>query len=54
MSGTDDVLALPDATGLAEALAYGERYVEFRQRFDRIPGVQAAVWAAGEIRLSAP
>jgi hypothetical protein len=37
---------------LAEALAYGDRYLEFRQRFDRIPGVQAAVWAAGEVRLS--
>ncbi|MET0862727.1 MAG: serine hydrolase domain-containing protein [Nakamurella sp.] len=52
MSGTDEVIPLPDAAGLAEALAYGDSYLEFRQRFDRIPGVQAAVWATGEVRLS--
>src|SRR3954449_305005 len=49
MSGTNELIPLPDAAGLAEALAYGERYLEFRQRFDRIPGVQAAVWGAGEV-----
>ena len=52
MSGTVDVVALPDEPGLAEALAYGDSYLAFRQRFDRIPGVQAAVLAEGDIRLS--
>ena len=52
MSGTVDVVPLPDAAGLREALAYGDSYLSFRQRFDRIPGVQAAVWANGEILLS--
>lgn len=52
MSGTDDVMALPDAAGLAEALTYADSYLAFRQRFDRIPGVQAAVWAGGEVRLN--
>ena len=33
MSGTDDVIPLPDAAGLAEALAYGDSYLQFRQRF---------------------
>ena len=51
MSGTDDVVALPDAPGLAEALAYGDSYLAFRQRYDRIPGVQAAVLADGDILL---
>jgi len=52
MSGTDDVIPLPDTAGLAEALAYGDSYLQFRQRFDRIPGVQTAVWADGELRLT--
>jgi len=52
MSGTDDVIPLPDAAGLAEALAYGDRYLQFRQRFDRIPGVQTAVWADGGVLLA--
>jgi len=51
MSGTD-LTPLPDSAGLAEALAYGDSYLQFRQRFERIPGVQSAVWADGEIRLS--
>ena len=52
MSGTAEVVPLPDGAGLREALTYGDSYLAFRQRFDRIPGIQAAVWADGEIVLS--
>jgi CubicO group peptidase (beta-lactamase class C family) len=51
MSGTVDVVALPDAPGLAEALAYGDSYLAFRQRYDRVPGIQAAVLADGHLKL---
>ena len=43
-------------TGLADAFRevadYADRWLGFRQRYLRIPGVQAAVWADGELVLS--
>jgi CubicO group peptidase (beta-lactamase class C family) len=48
----DETNWLPDETGLTQALAYGSSYLAFRQGFERIPGVQAAVWADGGLRLN--
>lgn len=45
--------ALPRAEALTETLAYAASYLQFRQRYDRIPGVQVAVWADGELQLNA-
>ncbi|GGL96435.1 serine hydrolase domain-containing protein [Nakamurella endophytica] len=44
---------LPDDESLAEALDYAGRYLEFQQRYQRVPGVQVAVFARGGVRLSA-
>jgi CubicO group peptidase (beta-lactamase class C family) len=41
-----------DAQSLREALDYYDRYLAFRQRFQRVPGVQAAVFADGDVQLS--
>jgi len=37
---------LPEITddAIATAAAYWEGWLAFRQRYDRIPGVQAALW----------
>src|SRR5262249_35485524 len=43
---------LPDATSLAEALAYFDSYLALQQVKERIPGVQAAVFAGDSIALS--
>jgi CubicO group peptidase (beta-lactamase class C family) len=43
---------LPDPRSLAEALAYFDRYLAFQQRLHRVPGVQAAALAGGELVLS--
>jgi CubicO group peptidase (beta-lactamase class C family) len=48
-----DPKLLPDEQSLTEALRYVDSYLGYRQGFDRIPGVQAAVFARGEVRLSA-
>ncbi|MET3804368.1 CubicO group peptidase (beta-lactamase class C family) [Nakamurella sp. UYEF19] len=48
----DDFIPLPDADSIGEALGHFDRYLQFRQRDERIPGVQAAVYAAGSVRLS--
>lgn len=37
---------------VAEALAYAEDWLAFRQRYLRLPGVQAAAWYADELALS--
>ena len=54
--GDDDVMnetkPLPDQESIAEALAYFDSYLEFRQVFGRIPGVQAAVFTGGGVALS--
>ena len=47
-----EIKKLPDERSLDEALIYVDRYLGFRQGFDRIPGVQAAVHANGEVRFS--
>ncbi len=48
----DDFRALPDDESLGEALAYFDSYLGFRQQFERVPGVQASVFARGAVRLS--
>ncbi len=47
-----DPKPLPDAQSMAEALRYADSYLGFRQAYDRIPGVQAAVYASGNVALS--
>lgn len=47
-----DSKELPDPRSLGEALAYFESYLRFRRHYLRVPGVQAAVFAAGSVRLS--
>jgi CubicO group peptidase (beta-lactamase class C family) len=42
-----------DAENLKEALAYYDRWLAFNQRYQRIPGVQAAVWAENAVAFSA-
>lgn len=42
-----------DAENLKEALAYYDRWLAFNQRYQRIPGVQAAVYAGDAVALSA-
>ncbi len=49
---TDEPKPLPDDTSLGEALAYFDSFLGFQQRYLRIPGVQAAVRANGDLRLS--
>jgi CubicO group peptidase (beta-lactamase class C family) len=44
---------MPDAQNLQEALAYYDRWLAFNQRYLRIPGVQAAVFAGDQVALSA-
>ena len=48
-----DFKALPDDASVDEALAFFDSYLEFRQKFERVPGVQAAVFAGDRVRLSA-
>ena len=43
----------PDPENLTEALAYYDRWLAFNQRYQRIPGVQAAVYAADRVAFSA-
>ena len=43
---------LPDRQSVREALDYFDRYLGFRQHFQRVPGVQAAVYAFGDVQLS--
>ena len=47
----DSTAAAPELTtdSVRSAAAYAESWLEFRQRYQRIPGVQAAVLHAGEI-----
>ena len=52
MTGMTDSHPLPDPDSLAEALAYYTSFLEFRQEFGRIPGIQAAVFARGAVELS--
>ena len=42
-----------DSEGLREVLAYYDSWLTFNQRFLRVPGVQAAVYAEGAIAFSA-
>jgi CubicO group peptidase (beta-lactamase class C family) len=51
-TATDTPPAVDDVT-LAEALAYYETYLAFRQRYRRVPGVQAAVLHGSDVVLSA-
>ncbi|MDX6261142.1 MAG: hypothetical protein QOH84_2830 [Kribbellaceae bacterium] len=44
---------MPDAQNLKEALSYFDSWLAFSQRFQRIPGVQAAVFAGDAIAFSA-
>ncbi|GAA0960000.1 serine hydrolase domain-containing protein [Kribbella koreensis] len=44
---------MPDAQNLKEALSYFDSWLAFSQRFQRIPGVQAAVYADDAIAFSA-
>jgi len=41
-----------DPAAVAQALAYAEDWLAFRQRYLRIPGVQAAAWYDGALALS--
>ncbi|NEA36118.1 serine hydrolase [Streptomyces sp. SID13031] len=43
----------PDAESLKEVLAYYDRWLAFNQRYQRIPGVQVAVFAEDAIAFSA-
>ncbi len=45
-------MTLPTADGIADALAYADRWLGFRQRRLRVPGVQAAVLVGSELVLS--
>ena len=47
-----DPKPLPDEQSMAEALRYVDSYLGYRQGFDRIPGVQAAVHAFGSVQFS--
>jgi len=47
-----DPTPLPDEESWAEALQYIDSYLGYRQGFDRIPGVQAAIYARGGVALS--
>ncbi|MGW6201741.1 serine hydrolase domain-containing protein [Kribbella sp. NPDC055110] len=42
-----------DSTSLNEALAYYDSWLAFNQRYQRVPGVQVAVYAEGAIAFSA-
>ena len=46
---TNDTAPLPDPTAIGEAMAYYDRWLGFRQRYLRVPGVQAAVLVGDEI-----
>lgn len=48
----NDFKPLPDQRSVDEALAYFDSYLGFRRRSERLPGVQAAVFAGGAVRLS--
>lgn len=43
----------PDALGLREVLAYYDSWLKFNQRYLRVPGIQAAVFAGGSVAFSA-
>lgn len=45
--------APPSSTAVASAAAYADRWLAFRQRLLRVPGVQAAVWHGDGLVLSA-
>ena len=49
---TNDAATTPDPTAVKEAMAYFDRWLEFRQRYLRVPGVQAAVLVDDDIALS--
>jgi CubicO group peptidase (beta-lactamase class C family) len=42
-----------DADNLREALAYYDRWLAFQQRYHRVPGIQAAVYAGDGVAFSA-
>jgi CubicO group peptidase (beta-lactamase class C family) len=42
-----------DADNLREVLAYYDSWLAFQQRYHRVPGIQAAVYAGGEVAFSA-
>ncbi|WBQ05741.1 serine hydrolase domain-containing protein [Kribbella sp. CA-293567] len=44
---------MPDAENLKEVFAYYDRWLAFNQRYQRIPGVQAAVFAEDAVAFSA-
>lgn len=50
---TTDASNVPDPTVVREAMAYYERWLDFRQRYLRVPGVQAALLVDNDIALSA-
>lgn len=50
---TTDASTVPDPTAVREAMAYYDRWLEFRCRYLRVPGVQAALLVDNDIALSA-
>ncbi|HLR85477.1 MAG TPA: serine hydrolase domain-containing protein [Nocardioidaceae bacterium] len=50
---TDAATPLPEPSAVREAMAYYDRWLDFRQRYLRVPGVQVAVLVDTDIALSA-